>query len=225
MDIQAGLFLLGTDTEVGKTFQAALLARHLVSCGWKVGVYKPVASGVIAAEKSDAEWLWEASGRTVELARVCPQQFQAPLAPPVAAALEHREVDEELLVSAARWWRNRCDFLIVEGVGGALSPLSSTMTALDLALALQLPVAVVAANRLGAVNHILLTLEAIANRGLRTLGIVLNDLPRTDDTAGSSGENPAANHNQELLARFTPIPIVHSAVQLPLGLSNPRATL
>ncbi len=188
-----GVFIIGTDTEVGKTYQAVKLARALYARAIRVGVYKPVASGVAAEETigespaddltshdqapSDAACLQAAAQRQEPIARICPQSFRAPLAPPVAARLEGRTVDEPMLRAGAEWWKNACDFLIVEGAGGALSPISDSLTVLDLASDLQLPLIVVAANRLGVVNHCLLTLEAAAARGLEVVGVVLNNLP------------------------------------------------
>ncbi len=190
----SGLFVIGTDTEVGKTFVTCQLAKLLVAQGMRVGVYKPVASGVDQVQVSDAEQLLAASGQQCELERVCPQQFTAPLAPPIAAAMEGREVDEALLLSGANWWLGRCDLLLIEGAGGALSPIATQQTVLDLAVRFAFPLLLVVGDRLGAVNHTLLTLEAAAKRGLRVEAIVLNRLPRID----------APQSNRELIQSFAP---------------------
>lgn len=182
-----GLFVIGTDTEVGKTFVACRLAKLLVEMGMRVGVYKPVASGSIDSSPSDWELLREAANQFCELEQVCPQQFAASVAPPVAAAMEGRTVDEALLLTGANWWLGRCDLLIVEGAGGALSPISPRQTVLDLAVQFGYPLLLVVGNRLGAVNHTLLTLEAAQKRGLRVEAIVLNQLPNT--TAANSLDN------------------------------------
>ena len=182
-----GLFVIGTDTEVGKTFVACRLAKLLVEMGMRVGVYKPVASGSIDSCPSDGELLRDAANQLCELEQVCPQQFAASVAPPVAAAMEGRTVDEGLLLTGANWWLGRCDLLIVEGAGGALSPISPRQTVLDLAVQFGYPLLLVVANRLGAVNHTLLTLEAAQKRGLRVEAIVLNQLPNT--TAANSLDN------------------------------------
>jgi dethiobiotin synthetase len=203
-----GVFIIGTDTDVGKTFQACLLARDLRSRGLRVGVYKPVASGVpqfedeAATLASDAALLRAAAQTPESLERVCPQSFQAAVAPPIAARLEGRTVDEPMLRSGAQWWKHACDFLIVEGAGGALSPLSESQTVLDLAGQLQLPLIVVAANRVGVVNHSLLTLEAIAARRLVALGVVLNPLP--SHSPPSPAAQLATATNGDLLRKFCP---------------------
>lgn len=235
-----GVFIIGTDTEVGKTFQACRLARTLLARGAKVGVYKPVASGVLStdctkkekplAEKllmernSDAELLRAAAGSHQPLSRICPQTFVAALAPPLAARLEGKQVDQDLLTEGALWWRDRCDFLIVEGAGGALSPISDSMLVLDLAQKLGLPLVLVAANRLGVVNHTLLSIEAARARQLELLGIVLNTLP-----SGSPSQYPSVNitpktvaddddlarrTNRELLQKFVTLPIVDNIEEL-----------
>src|SRR5688572_27332873 len=98
-----GLFITGTDTGVGKTYVAALIAGALVTAGRTVGVYKPTASGCRREGgeliSDDAVALWEAAGRPGELERACPQRFAAPLAPHLAARAEGREVDAALLRS------------------------------------------------------------------------------------------------------------------------------
>ena len=192
----SGLFVIGTDTEVGKTFVACRLAKLLVESGMRVGVYKPISSGSADSQPGDGELLRDAANQLCEIEHVCPQQFAASVAPPVAAAMEGRTVDEALLLSGANWWLGRCELLIVEGAGGALSPISPRQTVLDLAVQFDFPLLLVVANRLGAVNHTLLTLEAAQKRGLRVEAIVLNQLPNTS----------AANclENRRLIACFAP---------------------
>ncbi len=191
----SGLFVIGTDTEVGKTHVACRLAELLVATGMRIGVYKPVASGSEDSQPSDAQLLRAAANQNCELERVCPQQFAASVAPPIAAAMEGREVDEALLLTGANWWLGHCELLIVEGAGGALSPVSAQKTVLDLAVQFGYPLLLVVANRLGAVNHTLLTLEAAHKRGLRVEAIVLNQLPNTSVNGIS---------NRKLIENFTP---------------------
>lgn len=169
-----GIFVIGTDTDVGKTYVACLIAARLRALGACVGVYKPVASGLSPAVVSDAERLIEACGRPWPVERVCPQAFAAPLAPPLAAEREGRPVSKSLLVGGAAWWRDQCDVLVVEGAGGAMSPLAERYTVLDLASEFGYPVVLVAAHRLGMINHTLLTLEALERRGLTTLALIVN---------------------------------------------------
>ena len=106
-DAVRGLFITGTDTGVGKTYVAALIARWLPPAGRRVGVYKPAASGCSRQAdgdelvSDDALALWNAAGRPGDLDRVCPQRFAAPLAPHLAAAGEGKQIDS--LCCAADW--------------------------------------------------------------------------------------------------------------------------
>ena len=115
-----GLFVVGTDTDVGKTQVAAAIVRSLRAAGRRVGVYKPVASGCGAAtaQGSDPRMLWDAAGRPLEPADVCPQTFAAAIAPVAAARAEGRRVDEGLLRTGLDRWRTVSDLVIIEGAGG-----------------------------------------------------------------------------------------------------------
>ncbi len=113
-----GLFITGTDTNVGKTYVGVLIARALKAEGHRLGVYKPVASGCRRESdrliSDDALLLWRAAGEPGELDRVCPQCFQAPLAPHLSARAEGKEIDRELLRSGLNYWRACSDFVLVE---------------------------------------------------------------------------------------------------------------
>src|SRR5262245_41846826 len=113
-----GLFITGTDTDVGKTYVAAMIARSLVAAGYNVGVYKPVASGCQGdgepLDSEDAAILWRAANSAGELARVCPQRFAAPLAPHLAARAQGQELDSSLLRDGVEYWRERSDVVLVE---------------------------------------------------------------------------------------------------------------
>lgn len=189
-----GLFITGTDTEVGKTFVTASILRELISMGISVGAYKPVASGIDETQLGDPDVLAEASGNREEKSLYCSQRFVAPLAPPMAAELENRFVDESLLLRGATLWKDRCQMLVVEGAGGWHSPLSLNWTNADVAKALGYPVVVVAANKLGVVNHVLLTLESILRSGQTISAVVLNNALNIPD--------PSISSNARLLSLF-----------------------
>lgn len=191
-----GLFITGTDTEVGKTYVASLIARRLVSAGHRVGVYKPAASGCHQeggrSVSEDARCLWEAAGRPLTLEAVCPQTFAAPLAPHLAAAAEGRSIDADLLRDGLRVWTDQCDIVLVEGAGGFMSPLGDEDFVADLVYEFDYPLVVVAPNRLGTINHTLLTLIAISTfrEGLDVAGVVLNDLVAPKLRDASAATNP-----------------------------------
>ncbi len=202
-----GLFITGTDTEVGKTYVGVLIARALVAAGRRVGVYKPAASGCWCRGEDlvsdDALLLWEAAGRPGDLARVCPQCFEAPLAPHLAAREEGRELDAGLLRSGIDYWHERSDVILVEGAGGLLSPLGEEEYVAHLAADLGFPVVVVSRNALGTINHTLLTLRAADTWivPLAVAGVVLNQSEPPDDDPST------ASNRQELAARCT-VPVL-----------------
>jgi dethiobiotin synthetase len=204
----AGLYITGTGTEVGKTHVAAMIARVLTAQGKKVGVYKPVASGCLVGEdgqltSEDAAQLWEAAGRPGALATVCPQRFSASLAPPRAAAEEGRRVDPRLLRQGFEPWRRASAVVLVEGAGGLLSPIGDAEDNATLAADLGLPLLIVVANELGAINaarQTILAARTLLPR-LALAGIVLNQTtPRPDDASLAS--------NGAEIARWCKTPIV-----------------
>ena len=182
----AGLAIVGTDTDVGKTYVACRIIESLVRDGVAVGAYKPVASGAPSLDQSDGFKLWQASGQRGLLAEVTPQHFLAPFAPPIAAELENKQVSENAILAGARNWTSQCDFLIVEGAGGLMSPLSWNMTNASLARELQIPVVLVSENRLGVVNQVLTTLVAARSLGLYVCCIVLNEVQQTPESSTKS---------------------------------------
>lgn len=185
-----GLFIAGTDTGVGKTWVTSLIARQCAARKIRVGVYKPIASGVTAEEpeRQDAWQLWDAAGRPESLEDVCPISLAAPLAPHLAARLEGRTLDPESLLQGARRWA-QYDLLLVEGCGGLMSPVTEDWYTADLAYELGYPLLMVAANRLGAINQTLQSLITAAafRDGLDVRGVVLNDCDnRSDDASRAS---------------------------------------
>jgi len=193
-----GLFVTGTDTEVGKTHFVCEYARRLIQQGLRLGVYKPLASGYPREDhRSDASRLHRSLGKhgaNIRLEQINPQCFLAPLAPPLAARSEGRNIDEALLVHGVEAWREHCDVLLVEGAGGLLSPITWTMTNADLACKLGYPILVVAENRLGCVHQILSTVQVAKTMGLAVQAVVLNQVrPQLD---------AARIQNRELLEPF-----------------------
>ena len=184
-----GLFVVGTDTGVGKTRVASAIARTWTLAGRRVGVLKPVASGATAREgklvSDDAARLIHAIGGDVDPARVAPILFEEPLAPPVAARRLGQPLTMASLIDSVAaslaWWESRAEVVVVEGVGGLLCPIAEGATVADLAIALDLPLLVVAHRSLGTLNHTLLTVEAAQSRSLRIAGVVLNGARPTVD--------------------------------------------
>jgi dethiobiotin synthetase len=190
-----GLFVTATDTGVGKTEVACALVSGARAAGRDVGAMKPAQSGDEPGVPSDAERLAAAAGGGDPPGLVCPYRFAPPLAPGVAARLAGVEISLPRILEAARTLSARHQALLVEGAGGLLVPLTPAETYADLAVALGLPVLLVARAGLGTVNHVGLTVEALRSRGLVLAGVVLNRTGPVDD--------PSVPHNAAEIERLT----------------------
>lgn len=205
--MRAGVFVTGTDTGVGKTVVGCAIAEMLRRRDIDVGVMKPIETGVGAQGPLDAIALAEAAGVDDPMERICPQRFELPAAPSVAAAREGRSVDLVAIRSAFVELRERHAFLLVEGAGGLLVPIAADYAMADLMGELGLPVLVVARGVLGTVNHTLLTLEAIERRRLPLAGVVISHGPRPISTADA--QNLVVLRGQlgtRLLGEVPPLP-------------------
>jgi dethiobiotin synthetase len=174
-----GLFVTGTDTGVGKTVVAAALAAALREGGARVAAFKPVVTGLDEPEPGrppDHELLAAATGADPQA--VAPLRFGPAVSPHLAAELAGTPIEPAALARTARDLGARADVLICEGVGGLLVPLTSGgYLVRDLAVALGLPVVVVARPGLGTINHSLLTIEAARAAGLAVRAVVLSPWP------------------------------------------------
>lgn len=174
------IFITGTDTGVGKTFFACRLAALLRDLGYRVGVMKPAETGCAEQEGKifppDAILLKEASGSKFPLDKICPYPLREPLAPSIAAQRQGISINVDRLMDIYDEISSSHDVTLVEGAGGLMVPLLPSYTYADFARVLRLPAIVVAANRLGMINHLLLTLEHARCKGVSVLGYVLNRL-------------------------------------------------
>ena len=185
------LFVTGTDTGVGKTLLAALLARHLRQAGVRVAALKPICSGA----RDDARALHAALGGALTLDEINPWHFRAALAPLLAARGEGRRVRLAEVASRVRRVQQRFEVVLVEGAGGLLSPLGEGFSSLELLTALRATPLIVCPNRLGAINQVLLVLAALPRAFARRAVVVLL-APRHADTVSRS--------NLDLLTEFHP---------------------
>jgi dethiobiotin synthetase len=173
--MKQAFFLTGTDTEIGKTFITCALLHHAQGRGLLAAGIKPVAAGTDAAGRNDdVENIRAASNVVLAEDILNPYCFQSAVAPHLAAAEEGRTIEFTHIKAACAQAREQSDFLIVEGVGGFRVPLGADGDSADLAVALALPVILVVGLRLGCINHALLSVEAIAARGLQLAGWVAN---------------------------------------------------
>jgi dethiobiotin synthetase len=184
------LFITGTDTGVGKTVLTALLTRFLRERGVNAVALKPVCSG----GRDDARKLFAAMDDALPLDEINPWHFRAPVAPMLAARREKGEIKLPQVVAHIRMTQKRYEVLLIEGAGGLLSPLGENFNSRDLILALRAIPIIVAQNKIGAVNHILLTLEALPENLRATARVVLMSPLKPDVSAKT---------NSKLLAEFT----------------------
>lgn len=179
---KSGIFVVGTDTEVGKTYLSAVLVGLLNRDGVGAGYLKPVGSGAEATPDGPASPDALFVAQRVPLVQppqaLCPVLAQAPLAPAEALAVEGRRLDWESLLTACQdrlaAAAEAGEVVIVEGIGGLLVPLSQDRLAIDLVTALDLPVIVAARPSLGTINHTLLTLAELRRRGRPAAGFVFS---------------------------------------------------
>ncbi len=184
------LFITGTDTDAGKTYAAAGLIRAARAAGLDCVGVKPFCCG----GREDAEALHAAAEGALPLNEVNPVWLRAPAAPYVAAMIENRPLDLGAMRESIAAVCAKHPSVVLEGAGGWRVPITRDYAMNDLAAELGWPVLVVAVNRLGALNHTLLTVESIRARGLKCAGVVLNEpRPRAEE------EQIATATNREIL--------------------------
>ncbi len=200
------MFVAGAGTEIGKTYVTCALARQLRAAGRAVRAFKPVATGMVAPadpafQASDTAQLLGAQGlpcNETMIAACTPWRFAAPLSPDMAAEAEDRRLQ---LAELATWasdviQRIPVDTLVlIEGVGGVMSPIASDGLNIDLIAALACPTILVGGSYLGAINHTLTALAALRARAIEVRALIVNE------TSGSSVDFAATVAS---LARFSP---------------------
>lgn len=193
--LRVNFFITGTDTGVGKTYVTSLMIAMLRSEGKVAAGFKPISCG----DREDAQILASVSG-DLAVDAVNPLHFNSALAPHAAALLENKRIKPAELVASYQAFSGEFDAVLVEGAGGWEVPITESYFFSDLAKDLGLPVILIAANRLGALNHILLTLSAIKAKGLTCAGIVLNQLEDEMDTPMIT--------NKGILESLTDVPLL-----------------
>lgn len=166
------IFVAGTDTGVGKTMIAGALAAALRLRGHEVGVMKPVACGSL----KDSEFLKACANVRDPLSLITPVHLKQPLSPNVAAKIEKRPIGIKKIEAAFKQLSRRYQVLVVEGCGGLLVPITERFFVIDLISMMKAETVLVSRSGLGAINHSLLSLEALRRRRIEPLGVVFNRL-------------------------------------------------
>lgn len=182
MPSKFGFFITGTDTEVGKTLVSGALILKLQERHSLVGAYKPVVAGLQEIngqlQNEDLMTLSMASTYLSNLSdpnqQICPYQLSTPAAPHLVAQAQNIHLSYEVMLSAYKQMAERTDAMIIEGVGGFKVPFHDGKNSADFAKDIGLPVILVVGMKLGCINHALLTMEAIEQRGLVLAGWVAN---------------------------------------------------
>lgn len=211
-------FITGTDTNVGKTFVSANLARAFKRRGLSAGVMKPVETGCPTVDgvlaPGDAIALKEASGTEDPIDLINPFRYGPALAPLIASETEGRLIGPAVIKKAFDLIRNNHDVTIVEGAGGLLVPVTHDMTMAGIARLLDIPVIIVAAARLGVINHTAMTVECAKARGLSIAGIILNSLSEPDP------DDISIRYNASAIERLTGVRVL---VEMPYNKKEARS--
>lgn len=194
-----GLFITGTDTNVGKTFVGCGLVKALVKKGWDIGVMKPISTG----EKNfsaDAEKLMKAA-RTIDNKEIInPYCFPIPAAPLVSARCAKTTISISKILSIYHILKKSHDFLLIEGAGGLLVPITKKLTMADLAKKMNLPLLIIARGSLGTINHTLLTISYAQTQRIPIFGIIINHI----EPVRTIAQKTAA----EIIQQFTTVPVL-----------------
>ena len=180
-----GIFIIGTDTEVGKTVVSAGLMHLLQGNKHKAAYFKPVASGEVwlngSSQSTDASFVKAVSGFAEDTKNITPFSFKNPVAPHFAARLEGRTIDPAVIKDALQYLKNSYEMIIAEGAGGLAVPLNDQgFMQYDLIRELGFPCLLVCRTGLGTINHTLLTLRFAKSAGLAIKGIVMNGYRQTE---------------------------------------------
>jgi dethiobiotin synthetase len=195
------LFVTGTDTGVGKTYITARLLHLLRASGVRCAGMKPICCG----DRQDAEKLLAAGSDGLTIDEINPVWLKTPAAPIVGTFVEKLPVDIDQILLRFQSLQDKVEHVIVEGAGGWLVPIRSDYFVSDLAAAMNLPVLLVAQNRLGCLNHTALTVRSIAVHGLRCVGVVLNSPEVPTGIASST--------NGDILKQILDVPLFESLGQ------------
>lgn len=176
-----GIFIIGIDTEIGKTTIAAGLSNLLFRKGIEIGVMKPFATGIKRYSKDfkslDTKMLKDASGNKDNDNIINPFFYSMPTAPYLAKKILklNENIDIEEILNKYKEIEIRHDFTIVEGIGGLMVPLSKDFSVADLASIINIPIILITSNRIGSINHIIMTSRLAKLYKLKIKGIIINN--------------------------------------------------
>ncbi|MBI5124410.1 MAG: dethiobiotin synthase [Candidatus Omnitrophica bacterium] len=180
------IFVAGTDTGVGKTVVTSLLARSLMEDGYNVATQK-----------------WVETGRTGRSDAHTPYILKMAASPHLAARMEKKSIRISKIENSLKRLSRDFDIVIIEGSGGLLVPLNEKTLLIDIVKKLSLEVVLVAHNRLGAINHTLLSIEALKRRNIKIIGVIFNTVSKKED-------NLVLKDNPRIIKKLTGVEVLGS---------------
>jgi dethiobiotin synthetase len=204
------IFVTATDTGVGKTIVSAAIIRALKKAGINVGAMKPLETECVIEDgvmvPADGSFLRNAAGMSDSIDLVTPIRYKLPLAPYTASLKEGVPVKMESVFKAYKQLSAKYDFMVVEGIGGILVPLTRNQSGevyyvTDLIKDLRLPAVVVARLLLGTINHTLLTVSKLIDEGIEVKGVIVSHSTPSQGTI-------AEETNLEMLRELLPVPVI-----------------
>jgi dethiobiotin synthetase len=199
-------FMTATDTGVGKTAMTAALILAFQQKGYRVGVVKPIETGINPQRQahSDTGRLRSLFLPPLPFSSICLYPFPQPLAPLACARKARRTIDLPRIISYIQDISRQYAFLLVEGAGGVLTPIAPMHTMRDLMVALKFPVLVVGRTTLGSVNHVLMTVETLQQAGIKISGVILNNSVPARNTSRTRQEQASS---VDLIREMTTVPV------------------
>ncbi|HZG55002.1 dethiobiotin synthase [Paenibacillus sp.] len=203
--MKRGVFVVGTDTGVGMTHVASVLALHIdrkfqAAGGSTVGVWKPVETGATGGVQADGVRLVRGSGLPVRESEASTYAFPDAVLPWMAAQRAGERISLSQLAEEGHRRLHAADYTVVDGAGGLAVPLTDACVVADLASALELPLLIVARPGIGTVNHTLLTISYARQAGLTPAGVVLNGF--------RDGQADVMRENAMMIERFGGVPVL-----------------
>lgn len=184
--IHKGIFVVGTGTDVGKTYISALLLKRLLQQGKKATYYKAALSGAINEGgkiiPGDAKYVCKVSGLVADFDSIVSYTFEQAVSPHLAARMENREIKMSKILEDHQYLKDTHEFIVAEGSGGIICPIQiteeETLLLEDIIKALEYPVVIVATCEVGTINHTVLTIDYLRAKGITIKGIIFNQFDK-----------------------------------------------
>lgn len=182
-----GIFITGTGTDVGKTYVSALIVKKLRKNNINAGYYKPALSGAYVKNgeiiPGDAQYVCEIANLTDSHKNIVPYVFKTSVSPHLAAQIENKHIDKDIILNTYNKISEKYDFMVVEGCGGIICPLridDEKIMLTDIIKMLNLDIIIVASSGLGTINSTVLTVKYAKQLGIKVRGIILNNYNQND---------------------------------------------